>query len=231
MTQTSPQPSRQEQNKINPNSNQTTIPSPDKSPLETPPSPQSSENLIQWWQKQNLRFKTSSTAIALSILPIVIVGSVIGFSVNQAFRAEIKAVQQDEVSIIGQDINLIIADRFAQVQGMAQVLPELAPYQQRNKAQLQAQLNNFKTLYKNFDTIAVFDAQGNAIAESGGRAMPNHIQRTYIQQAKQVKGAIVSEPIISEWDGTYGVYFASALLNPNTNEITGYIRARIPVQE
>ncbi len=231
MTQTSPQSDRQKQNKINPNFRQRFIPSPDKLPLETPPPPQSSENLIQWWQKQNLRFKTSSLAITLSILPIIIVGSVIGFTVNQAFRTEIKEVQEEEAQNIGQDINLIIADRFAQTQGMAQVIPQLEAYQQRNKAQLQAQLNNFKTLYKYFDTIAVFDAQGNALAESGGRAMENHIQRTYIQQARQAKGAIVSEPIISEWDGNYGVYFASALLDPNTNEITGYIRARIQVQE
>lgn len=230
MTQTSPQPSSQEQNKVSLNSHQTPVHT-DNSSLKTTTSSQSSESLFQWWQKQSLRFKTSSTAMALSILPIVVVGSIIGFTVNIAWRAEIKEVQEEEAQIIGQDINLVISDRFAQLQGMAQVIPQLDAYQQKNKAQLEAQLSNFKKLYKYFDTIAVFDAQGDALAESSGRAMPNHMNRTYIQQAKQVKGAIVSEPIVSEWDGTYGIYFASALLNPSNNEITGYIRARIPVQE
>lgn len=230
MTQISPQPSSQKQSKINSDSEQITESFPSQSPLESVSSPQSSGNLIEWWQKQNLRFKTSSVAIALCILPIVIVGSFIGWTVNQAFRNEIKEVQKEEAQIIGQDINLVIADRFAQLQGMAEVLPALPSYQQRNQAQLQAQLSNFQKLYKYFDSIAVFDADGNAIAESSGRAMPNHMDRTYIQQAKKTKRAIVTEPIISEWDGVYGVYFAAALLNTN-NEITGYIRARLPVQE
>lgn len=232
MTQISPQPSSQEQSKINSHSEQ--IPeSSSQSPLESVESvssPQSSGNLIQWWQKQNLRFKTSSVAIALSILPVVIVGSLIGWTVNQAFRAEIKESQEDEARIIAQDASVVITDSLAKIQGIAEVLPTLSYDQQGNQVQLKAQLNNLQKVYQYFDTIAIFDGQGNPIAESSGRAMPNHMDRTYIQQAKKTKGAIISEPMVSEWDGTYGIYFASALLNAN-NEVTGYIRARLPVKE
>ncbi|MBE9223254.1 GAF domain-containing protein [Cyanobacterium stanieri LEGE 03274] len=228
MTQISPQSSNQKENN---NNNHLSSPSPPENPTKMSPLSDSSQGLIKWWQSKNLRFKASSIATTLTILPIVIVGSIIGGTVNQAFKGEITEVQKEEAQIIGQDINLIIADRFAQAQGMAQVLPSLAAYQQRNQAELQAQLSNFQQLYKYFDTIAVFDAQGNALAESSGRAMPNHFQRTYIQQAREVRGAIVSQPIISEWDGNYGIYFASALLDPSTNEITGYLRARVPVEE
>ncbi|WPF88887.1 methyl-accepting chemotaxis protein [Cyanobacterium aponinum AL20118] len=231
MTQTSPQADRQEQKKANQNQELSPSPSTQQQPPKRPTNNQSSQSLIQWWQSKNLRFKTSSIAIALGLLPIIIVGSVIGVTLNQVFRAEIKRTQEEEAQIISQDFDLIIGDRFAQVQGMAQVIPELSSYQQQDKARLQERLNDFQTLYKYFDSIAVFDAQVNALAESNGRSMPNHSERTYIQQARQAKGTIVSEPIISEWDGNYGIYFASALIDPNTNQITGYLRARVPVEE
>jgi len=232
MTQTSPQADRQEQKKTNQNQELSPSPSTQQPPPKPPTNNQSSQSLIQWWQSKNLRFKTSSIAIALGLTPIIVVGSIIGITTSQSFRAEIESVQEEEAQIISKDVNLIISDRFAQVQGMAQVIPELSSYQQKDKARLQKQLNEFKRLYRYFDTIAVFDAEVNPLAESNGLFMPNHSQRTYIQRAKQAKGTVVvSEPIISEWDGNYGIYFASALLDLNTNEITGYLRARIPVKE
>lgn len=231
MTQTSPQADRQEQKKANQNSELPPSPSTQKQPPNRPTNNQSSQSLIEWWQSKNLRFKTSSIAIPLGLLPIIIIGSIISVTLNQVFRAEIKRTQENEAQIISQDFDLIIGERFAQVQGMAEVISELSSYKQQDKARLQKRLNDFQTLYKYFDSIAVFDAQVNALAESNGRSMPNHSERTHIQQARQAKGTIVSEPMISEWDGTYGVYFASALIDPNTNQITGYLRARIPVEE
>lgn len=239
MTQTSPQQPNQEKTiEIENNvsfpreSSSTNIPQTESSNVNKVTIDNSQDKtIINWWQKKNLRFKVTLTAIALGIIPTIIVGTIITGLVNTAFRSQIKNNEIQELQTLTRELNSFIGDRYLDVQTLARKFPSTIAFRTQNRAQLKIELNELKRIYGYYDTISLLDNQGNPIAQTDGKPLPNFSQRSYIKSAKAANGAIVSEPMTSLVDGIFGVYFVSVLKNPVTGANEGFIRMRVPVSE
>ncbi|BAQ60692.1 phytochrome-like photoreceptor protein [Geminocystis sp. NIES-3708] len=245
MTQTSPQQPNQEKNIETENNvssptnqlsnNDKTTSSADsiknKGNTNNTKQQQESQSIVTWWQNKNLRFKSTFVAIALGILPIVVVGTIISGSVHTAFRNTIEENEIHEVESISREVSLLLNDRYIDIKTLAEKFPHFPAFQTRNKAELANELNKYQKIYGYYDSIAIFDNQGNVIAQSNGKPLGNHLNRTYIKNAKAINGAVVSQPEISSTDGIFSIYFASVLKNPVTGQNEGFIRTRLPVSE
>ena len=243
MTQTSPQdPSKKEiSNSSSTNQNQTssvetTLKSSNNSNLGLSKSDLSLEinsgvNVNQWWQKQTLRFKTSVVAILLGVTPMIALGGVVYGIVSNSIRTEISQQQQQKANILLEEVNLLMADRYKDIQIMASFIENTPAFNTSfNKGVLTQKLKEFQSLYGYYDSIAMFNSKGDLIAQTEGKPLGNHLDRTYIQATKATKAPVISQPLISKTQGTFNIYLADVLKNNNTGEIKGFIRARFPVK-
>ena len=185
---------------------------------------------MPWWQKQSLRFKTTFVAVALGVIPVVGVGLVLSGTVANNLREQIVAQEKQEIITVSQEIESYITDRYKDTQIFAQWVGTSAAWTNQNRSQLTSQLSQFQQIHPEYDSIAIFDNNGNPIAQTQGEALGNHLNRTYIQAAKAANGTIVSQPLISTSSGTFSIYFASVLKN-SAGQTVGFIRSRLPVQK
>ncbi|BAQ65299.1 methyl-accepting chemotaxis protein [Geminocystis sp. NIES-3709] len=244
MTQTSPQP-----NQINKDTQSNTLENnlSDSSKSEninvngvnsssknSPHSPQDNsqkQGIFSWFESQNLRFKFRTLAIALGVTPLLLVGTAIGVIVNSSFQTQIENSEKKDAEFIETKLDLKINENYLDVQTMASLFGGSPDFANRNTAKLNKELNNIKEKYNYYDSIALFDTKGNVIAQTTGKPLGNHLNRTYIQEAKAKNGATVSNPLISATEGIFSIYTASVIKNPTTGQNIGFIRMRVPVSK
>lgn len=189
------------------------------------------QNILSWWSSQNLKFKTSSLAILISIIPLIAIGTITSLLVSDSLENQQTERQIDHLEDLLRETNLLLNDRYKDIQAMANrdifSNSKLATTAlEKNK-----ELNDLIELYQFYDSIAVFDNEGNVIAQSDGKPLDNHLNRSYIQEAKKTDGAVISQPLISKTEGTFNIYFASVIKDKSTGANIGFIRSRMPVNQ
>ena len=186
--------------------------------------------LVQWWQQQSIRFKTTFTAIAIGVIPVVGLSAVVLPTAANSFREQIIEQEKEEVNAIAQEIKIYLKDRYGHIQILTQLVESYTAPINQNKTQLTQQLNKFQQIHPEYNSIGIFDNNGNVIAQTKGDKLGNHLNREYIQAAKAVNGPVISQPLISKSSGIFSVYFANVIKN-SAGQNVGFIRARIPVKE
>ncbi|PPS45524.1 methyl-accepting chemotaxis protein [Chroococcidiopsis sp. TS-821] len=223
MTQTSPKPTadRPAQETISlhpaPNSNKSTSP---------PPKSHS--------RRMSLRAKATALAIALSTLPVIAVGTTAYYFANRSITQQIIRQQQSTAIDLEDRLELFVQSRFLDVQAMANLDIFTNP-QTRSITTRQAKdtaLNNLVTAYNGmYDSIAVFDLNGDVVAQSKGKPISNHRKAVYFQEALKTGRAYLSEPKIADNSTNVVRTFtiAAPIKDSVTGENIGVIRARMPL--
>lgn len=191
------------------------------------------EKLIaaSWWQRQSIRFKTTVLAIALGTLPTIAVGSIAYYFAAHDLEQQSIDLRQTMVANLQNQVNIFMGDRLKDIDLMA-TLPIFTDAQLRgvvSTADLAAALQKIQDASGFYNSIAVFDAQGDFIAKTDGKSLGNHLNRSYIQAAIASDAAIISQPLISTSTGEFSVYTASPIKDQETGKTIGFVRARMPV--
>ena len=185
-----------------------------------------------WWQRQSIRWKTIVLAIAIGTIPTLGVGSVAYYFAADSLLKESTNLSQTLVRDLQHQVNLFMSDRLSDIQVMANLdiftNPKLS--QQLTKAEKSAALQQIQNVYGVYNSIAVFDLQGDVVAQTKGKSLGNHLNRGYIQSALQADGAIISQPRISTTSGVFSIYSAAPIKDQQTGKTIGFVRARIPVK-
>ena len=185
-----------------------------------------------WWQRQSIRFKTTVLAIAIGTIPTLAVGSVAYYFAANSLIRETISLRKTVVGDLQNQVNVFMGDRLKDVRVIANLDifsdPQLS--QQATTAQKSAALQQIQNTYGFYNSIAIFDLQGRVIAQTQGKALGNHLNRSYIQAALKADAAIISQPSISTSSGIFSVYTAAPVKNKSTGETIGFVRARIPVE-
>ena len=202
--------------------------------LELSPEQISQNELVagSWWQRQSIRFKTTVLAIALGTIPTLILGSVAYCLVANSIQQQSAALRKSLAVDLQNQVNVFMRDRFNDIQMMA-TLPIFTDARLRSiatSADLSAALQKIQDAYDIYNSIAVFDAQGDFIAKTDGKSLGNHLNRSYIQAALKADGAVISQPVISTSSGVFSIYTAAPIKDKVTGEMIGFIRARMPVE-
>lgn len=185
-----------------------------------------------WWQRKSIRFKTTMLAIAIGILPTLAVGSVAYYFAADSIVQESANLRKALVRDLQTQVNVFMDDRLGDILVMAKLdiftNPKLRS--QATKAEKSAALQKIQDAYDIYNSIAVFDLQGNVIAQTRGKALGNHLNRNYIQDALNADAAMISQPRISTSSGIFSIYGASPIKDQVTGQTIGFVRARIPVE-
>ncbi|NCO79025.1 MAG: GAF domain-containing protein [Cyanobacteria bacterium] len=237
MTQTSPQQPNQEKNIDIKNNNSSSMNGVANNSQKSFPNNNGKPSVkkdqetgvIPWWQNKSLRFKMTTTAITLGVVPIIVVGTIISIAVNSSFRAKIEKSERGETRFISDTMVSKLNETYLDVKSMAESFPESADFLNRNTVKLTEQLNVIKNTYQFYDSVALFDSQGNVIAQTEGKPLENHLNRSYFQEAIKNNGISISQPLISKVDNVFSIYVVSIIQNPQTKERLGFLRLRIPV--
>ena len=176
----------------------------------------------------SLKTKATLLAIAIGTIPVLAIGTAAYYFANRSFTKQIIQFEEELTVDLQDKVNLFMKERFNDIQVMANLDIFLDPA--ATPAQKTAALERLKSAYDVYDSIAVFNLEGEPIAQTNaGKKLDNHLNRTYIQSALQANGPVLSQPAISTTTGTFSIYAASTIKDPATGKPIGLIRARTPV--
>lgn len=184
-----------------------------------------------WWERKSIRFKTTVLAIAIGTIPTITVGLTAYYFASRSIKQETTSLRSSIVLDLQNQVNVFMRDRLGEVKVMA-TLDVFTDPQLRKVAtakQKSAALQKIKDSNTIYNSIAVFDTKGELIAQTQGRTLGNHLNRSYVQDALQADEAIVSQPAISTSSGIYSIYTVSPVKDQISGKTIGFVRARMPV--
>lgn len=195
-------------------------------------SPESEVKAGYIWDKFNLRVKTTLILIGISAFSTISVGFIAYNFANRSTLEQIKSAEENTAEKVADKVAFYMRERFGDIQVMSN-LSILTNSELRAKTPVkdkQAALDSFIKAYNIYDSVAAFDLAGNVIAQSTGKPLSNHRDRSYFQAAIAADGPILSQPLLSPSYGIMAVYLAAPIKDSTTGKNIGVIRARMPVK-
>lgn len=186
-----------------------------------------------WWERLSIKNKTTFVLTSLTLLSTVAISTVAYNLANQTITEGSNVSEQAASYTLTQTIAFFMRERYGDIQVMAD-LPLFSDPQLRassNNQQKQNLLNNYVKAYGLYDSIAAFDLNGNPIAQSSGKTLGNHKDRSYIQAALKTDAAFLSQPLFSKSSGTQAIYLAAPIKDVKSGQTIGVMRARMPIEK
>ena len=205
---------------------------PQRETSQTTVAPWKNWPLRQWWQDLTLRSKSIIAATLIGIGPVMVVGGLTYGISNQILSHQTKQMQMSHAVALSEQVSRFMGDRYGDIQALGN-LETFTNAELRNSLSPQAkqkQLDRFIEIYQVYDSIAVFDLQGNVIGQSQGTPLKNHQNRSYFQAVLKTKAPTITQPLISTTEGTFNVYFAAPVRDDKTGDLVGVIRSRMPIK-
>jgi methyl-accepting chemotaxis protein PixJ len=186
-------------------------------------------HLISWINKASISTKAVVFAIAIATLPVLGIGSLAYYLVNQSTTKEITSTKQDKANLLAENINSFMLRRYGDIQ----ILSKLTFLQNRKlrevitSEQIQARLSNYLEIENSYESIAVLDINGNFVAESQGKSIPNQKNEDYFQTVVKTNELYISHPIVTKSVDVDNVkiYLAAPVKDIDTGETVYIIRA------
>jgi len=214
-----------------------------QNPLDTSESSQqvasNALNLDQPETKQrkskgiSLRHKATVLAIALSTLPVLAIGATAYRFTHQAFVKQVVQGQVEKTSLIANKANGFMFERYGDLQTLSNsvVFTDSQLRSQTTLQQRQEVLDSFIKNYKYYDSIAVFDLNGNVLFQSEGAPLPNHRDQLYFQLVKKNVKSYIDLPAKSQSSEDLVINFAAPILDRDTGAMIAILRTRMPVKQ
>ncbi|MEJ6483504.1 methyl-accepting chemotaxis protein [Nostoc punctiforme UO1] len=182
-----------------------------------------------FFTKLGLAKKATILAIAIGTIPVLGIGAIAFTFANKSITKQITQSQQAEATGLSDKINRFMLGRYGDIQVISS-LPFLTSSQgSTSNSQKQAILDRIVEAYKAYDSVAVFDRQGNLIVQSTGEPLDNQKDLTYFQDALQKDTPVISKPEAVKNTGVVSIYIAAPVKEKRTGQTIGVVRARLPV--
>ncbi len=193
------------------------------------------ENILRRnWSGLSLRFKAIAVALALGVVPTLIVGSAAYVLNAKALTQSVTEKHQGRANEAIDKLTRFIFERYGDVQVLAN-LPILRNASLSAAVSLkdkQKVLTEFAETYQVYDSIAIYGLDGKLIVNGGKEGAPaNNADREYFQMAIKTGKPFVSQPIISKTTKVASVFFAAPIKDSVTGKTIAVVRTRMPVKD
>jgi methyl-accepting chemotaxis protein PixJ len=185
-----------------------------------------------WFKRLNLRTKATLLALAIGTLPVIATGTLAYFATSPTVKQEAIKNQEARVTEASALASRFMIGRYGDIQILSN-LPVFANPKVNaivTEAQKQAILDRYIKIYGVYDSIAILDLNGDAIAHSTGEQLPNYKDRNYFQAVLKTQKPFISQPEASKVTGELVIFFAAPVFNVETGKMTAIVRSRMPVK-
>lgn len=184
------------------------------------------------FNKLPLRAKAICFGIALGTLPVLGIGAVAYYFANRSIAQDVMQFQKAYAVELADKMSRFMFERYGDIQAIANLailadprVSSIVPQKQKEET-----LNRYLDTYQVYDSIAVFDLQGNVLVRSRGEALGNHRNRDYFQQVIKSERPYVSNPEFSESTREWAIYLAAPVKDVTTGNIIAIARSRLPIK-
>jgi twitching motility protein PilJ len=186
----------------------------------------------RWWRRLSLKTKATTLAIALSTIPIVLLGVTAYYLTNKNITASITQQQQARAVSLANQLDRFMLGRYQDIQTLAgiSIFNNSQVRALTSDREKQAVLDRYIKNGQGYDSIVLLDLEGNVVLQSSGQAIPNYSKIDYFQAALKSDRPIVTPPRRSLATGDYAIFVAAPVKNSVTGETIGVVRSRTPVQ-
>jgi methyl-accepting chemotaxis protein len=182
--------------------------------------------------KLSLQTKATILAIALGTIPLALVGLGAYVVSDTTITKEVELTQKSNATEAIDKVNRFIFERYGDVQSLASLPilrnPQVAAITSRQDKQ--AVLDQYVKIYGVYDSIGVFEVNGNEIVQSAGEFLGNHADRAYFQEVLKTDKPVIGQPEVSKATGKVVVHFAAPIKDSVTNKTIAVVRTRMPVE-
>ncbi|NER48117.1 MAG: GAF domain-containing protein [Symploca sp. SIO1A3] len=187
---------------------------------------------VRWWQRISVRAKATGLAIVIGITPVLAIGSIAYYFANQSITEQIKKEKQQRAVQLANKINVFMSDRFADIQVLGQlpIFTNSQIFQATSVEEKVALLDRYVKLYGVYNSVALFDLNGDTVVQAQGKPVPNHKTRDYYERIMKTGQPTINPPSLSRTTGTLSMHIASPVKEIGTGNITGMVRFQLPVQ-
>ncbi|MEH1941138.1 MAG: methyl-accepting chemotaxis protein [Nostoc sp.] len=192
----------------------------------------SSNQFFSPFTRLGLVKKATILAIAIGTIPVLGIGAIAFSFANKSITKQITQSQQAEATGLSDKVNRFMLGRYGDIQVISNLLFLTSPQAgvSITTQEKQAVLDRVVEAYKAYDSIAVFDRQGNLIVQSTGEPLENQKDRTYFQDALQKDTPVISNPEAAKNTGVMSIYIAAPVKETRTGQTIGVVEARMPVK-
>ncbi|MFN6486001.1 MULTISPECIES: methyl-accepting chemotaxis protein [unclassified Nostoc] len=190
----------------------------------------SSNQGIAFFTRLGLVKKATILAIAIGTIPVLGIGAIAFGFANKSITKQITQSQQAEATGLSDKVNRFMLGRYGDIQVISNLLFLTNSQASITTQEKQAVLDRVIEAYKAYDSIAVFDRQGNLIVQSTGEPLENQKDRTYFQDALQKDTPVISKPEAATNTGVVSIYLAAPVKETRTGQTIGVVQARMPVK-
>ncbi|MGI0491247.1 methyl-accepting chemotaxis protein [Alkalinema pantanalense CENA528] len=191
------------------------------------------DELIQRTQQMSLRTKATALAIVVGTLPIVGIGGLAYSVADRTLSQQITQAGIAQSKGLADKLNRFMNERLGDILVLSRQ-PALVNERIRKTLDRQDKddlLSRFVEAYGVYESVAVFDLNGDVVAQSAGDKLANHRDRTYFQQAIATRTPIITSPEKSITTGRWVIHIAAPLIDDNSRKLIGVVRTRIPIEK
>ena len=194
--------------------------------------PPSNGSINIFGKQQRLQHKVTALAIALGTLPVLLTGTAAYLFASRSIDQQIIQEKQQHTEIIGDKLDQFLVSRLREVESLATnpLLTDQTLYDAVSDDQRQSILTEFAAAIQYFDSIVLFDPDGNPLVQAteGKPFVGNYGDRTYFQVALKTGQPTMNGPDLSSSSGLLRVEFTVPVKDAATDTILYMIRARVP---
>ncbi|MGD1910204.1 MAG: methyl-accepting chemotaxis protein [Rivularia sp. (in: cyanobacteria)] len=187
----------------------------------------SSNSLIARFKRLSLSTKTTIVAIAMATLPVLVIGTGAYTVASQSLSNKVSELQEAQTKDFADKVNRFMVERYGDIQVLAN-LPIISSIG-ADSAQKKAVLNNYVDAYKVYDSIGIFNLNGDVIVQSQGNIFSNKGDSDFFKNAIETGNAVISQPEFSKSSDSFNIYTAAPIKN-QAGTTTSVVIARLPVQ-
>ncbi|MEH1926688.1 methyl-accepting chemotaxis protein [Nostoc sp.] len=187
---------------------------------------------IAYFPRLGLVKKATILAIAIGTIPVLGICAIAFSFASKSITKQITQSQQAKATDLSDKLNRFMLERYGDIQVISS-LPFLTSPQasiSTTTQEKQAVLDRFVETYKAYDSVGVFNRQGNLIVQSTGEPLENQKDRTYFQTGLQKDAPLISKPEAAKNTGLVSIYLAAPVKETRTGQTIGVVQARMPVK-
>ncbi|MGQ4650714.1 methyl-accepting chemotaxis protein [Lyngbya aestuarii] len=190
----------------------------------------SEHQTLTWWKRLSLGSKVTALAVAVGVLPVFGVGVISLVVTNQAGQEQTITDKQTKILKVSNIVDSFLSERSEDIRALATIpiFSDAELQGQVTERIKQQTLNQYLEIYQVYDSIALFDLQGNVIVQSNGSNLPNNNDFDYFQEVLKTDRPVISQQQATESPSKVDLYSAAPVKDSVTGKTIAIIRARMP---